>query len=208
MIHVDQKPEPADFDNEVREPGLAFLKSSLGLKKVDWKGREYWRRAIPHLRKAYSSICAYTCHWISVDTGSETVEHFLPKSKYPDLAYDWANYRLVCSRMNGRKGDHEDVLDPFLVRDGMFELTFPGMLVRPCNGLPRNEREAVEKTIARLKLNDDETSVRARLKYVLLYCSGDIPLRFLRQHAPFIAKELARQGLEDAAVLSRVMGQT
>jgi hypothetical protein len=208
MIHVDQKPEPADFDEEVREPGLAFLKSRSGSGKVDWKGREYWRLAIPHLRKAYSSICAYTCHWISVDTGSQTVEHFLPKSKHSDLAYDWANYRLVCSRMNGRKGDHEDVLDPFLVRDGMFQLIFPAMLVRPCEDLSSDEKEAVEKTIARLKLNDDETSVRARLRYVLLYCSGDITLRFLGQHAPFIAKELARQGLEDTAVLSGVMGQT
>jgi len=99
-------------------------------------------------------------------------------------------------------------LDPFLVRDGMFQLTFPAMLVRPSGDLARDEREAVEKTIARLRLNDDETSVRARLQYVLLYCSGDISLRFLRQHAPFIAKELAREALEDAAALSRIMSQT
>ena len=44
-----------------------------------------------------------------------TIDHFRPKSKYPKLAFVWSNYRLAGQAINMRKGDSEDVVDPFTV---------------------------------------------------------------------------------------------
>ena len=52
------------------------------------------------------------------------MEHFAPKKKHPDHAYIWENYRLVCTVMNSRKRDFENVLDPFEVEDGWFQIQF------------------------------------------------------------------------------------
>ena len=35
-----------------------------------------------------------------------------------------SNYRLVCGTLNSRKGTFE-VLDPFMIEDGWFEIDFP-----------------------------------------------------------------------------------
>ena len=53
-------------------------------------------------------------YWIPPVTGGRSVEHFAPKKKHRDFAYEWDNHRLVCSVMNSRKRDFEDVLDPLL----------------------------------------------------------------------------------------------
>ncbi|MDE0330702.1 MAG: hypothetical protein OXL41_02450 [Nitrospinae bacterium] len=204
MIFVAQQPEPDDFDENVRQPGQQFLFANPNPTSKEFAAHAYWREAAGALRSAYGEICAYTCHWISPDTGWQTVEHFVPKSVDPQRAYDWSNYRLVCGRLNGRKGDHQDILDPFVIAGVMFVLDFPSMLVKPRQDLPQPDKEAVLQTISRLKLNDDDTCVAARLNYVVDYCEGDISLDFLRRHAPFIFRELERQELRDR--LRQVMG--
>ena len=144
---------------------------------------------------AYMGICAYTCHWIAYDTGFATVDHFVAKSVEPGLAYEWSNYRLACGRMNGRKGNHEDVLDPFRLARRVFELNFPSLLIVPSGEDAGDLLAQAESTIARLGLND-ELSVKARLGYVRDYCASDISLVFLECNAPFIFREIVRQKLE------------
>jgi hypothetical protein len=110
MIRVQLQPEPPEFDQAVRQPGMAYLKRHPNPTSNQWKSHSYWRKIIPQLRKSYREICAYCCHWIPPDTGSNTVEHFHPKDKYPKQAYEWDNYRLISGTLNGRKGTREDVL--------------------------------------------------------------------------------------------------
>ena len=110
MIHIDQREEPADFDNLVRRKGQRFLLLNPHPTSKQWRNRRYWRDIASELHDTYDGICAYSCHWIPYDTGTDTVEHFRPKALFPEDAYEWRNYRLVCATLNGRKGLHEDVL--------------------------------------------------------------------------------------------------
>lgn len=194
MIRVEPVPEPANFNTNVRQPGLAYLNTQPPGIAVDFSGREYWRRALSELGSAYRSICAYTCHWIAFDTGSDTVEHFIAKSLHPELAYEWSNFRFVCGRLNGRKGAHTDVVDPFAVVDGMFEIQFPSLQITAGEQLLPADREVAESTINRLKLND-ERCIRARQTYLLEFRDQQISFDYLARHAPFLAKELERQGI-------------
>jgi hypothetical protein len=203
VIRVEPQPEPADFDGLVRQPGKAFLKEVPSPTSKQWTGRSYWRKVVATLHDVYGGICAYSCHWIPHDTGGKTVEHFRPKSLYPQEAYEWSNYRLVCATLNGRKGDYEGVLDPFEIEDGWFVLDFPSMLVKPAADLEAGLRAKVLATRNRLKLNDDESCVKARLRYVRLYCEmRNLP--YLHREAPFIAREIERQRLVDT--LPDIMG--
>lgn len=193
MIPVTLQPEPANFDKDVRRPGDRYLAATPA--PSNWKNREYWRKVIPELRSSYQSVCAYSCHWIARDTGADTVEHFIPKSINPALAYQWDNYRFVCSRLNGRKGVHQDVLDPFALQQDWFVLAFPSLLVAANPDLDGGQKDLVKATIDRLQLNDDETCVKARLDWLMPYCDGETDFPYLQRRAPFIAYELQRQAL-------------
>lgn len=91
-----------------------------------------------------------------------SVDHFVPKSRRPDLAYEWSNYRLALPQVNSYKGDSTDVIDPFVVHEGWFVLDFPSCLVRPALALPSATTEQIEKTVQVLKLNDADHFVQER----------------------------------------------
>lgn len=196
MIKVKLANEPTSFDSNVRKRGNSYIKRFNVGEKIDFTGHEYWRLALNDLHDAYSSICAYTCHWIAPDTGSDTVEHFRPKSRYPNEAYEWKNYRLVCGRLNGRKGDNEDVIDPFKITKGMFEIDFPSLQIRPGKKLSAAKEAIAMSSIQRLKLND-ERCIRARQSYAESFRDGHISFDYLKKQAPFLALELERQGVRD-----------
>ena len=88
MIHVEPQPEPKKFDVLVRRPGHKYLTSKPTLNSKEWERHSYWRKILPELHSSYRGICAYSCHWIPYDTGADTVEHFLPKDRHPQQAYE------------------------------------------------------------------------------------------------------------------------
>lgn len=186
MIRVEPKPEPPDFDANVRQPGkLATSEDELPV---------LWRRCLPDLYDAYGGICAYACTWIPPLTGGRSVDHFAPKSAHPDLAYEWSNYRLVCSVMNARKREFEDVIDPFDIPPGeqWFELELAFLQVRPAAGLDPVRSDQAQHTIDRLKLNDPECQ-RARLSWYEPYLAGECAMTLLERRSPFVAQEVRRQ---------------
>jgi hypothetical protein len=194
VIPIRQKPEPRNFDQTVRQPGQDFLRSKPAPKKNEWKGKDYWRFCLADLHESYGGICAYSAQWIPLDTGLASVDHYQPKSIAPNLAYEWANFRLVSFKLNSRKRSYIDVLDPFTLADNSFELDFPSLLVKPGQNLAGSDRDKVLITIKRLKLNY-ESSIKSRFSWLELYC-GNHDFHFLQKTAPFIAYELRRQGLE------------
>ncbi len=186
MIKVVPAPESATFDSKVRQPGLRALARK-------GKIRPYWTRALDDLMAAYHEICAYSCFRIHPITGARSADHFAPKPKDRDNIYEWSNYRLVCSRLNSSKRDFGDVLDPFEIEDGWFQLELLGYRVKPSPALDASKRTQVQDTITRLKLNAP-LFYNERIKVAEQYLSGDISLRILEENAPFVAKELRRQG--------------
>ncbi len=199
MIPVQIQPKPDTFFEKVEKPGKKFLTSNPNPKGAEWEHCNYWKKIEKELYDAYSGICAYSCTWISRVTGGKTVEHFKPKSKYPQEAYRWENYRLVCLLLNGRKRDFEDVLDPFTLQDGWFVIDFPSFMIFPGDRLSSDEAEQVNKTVKRLRLNEDEDCIKEREKWVQDYIIGEISFSHLEKKAPFLAQELKRQELIDTS---------
>ena len=194
MIPVRPEPEYREFDFEVRKPGRAFLKKNPRPSNKDFRKHNYWTKATGNLKAAYSSLCAYTSLRL-VDAGS--VDHFRPKIKHPALAYEWSNYRFARQKINQRKGETEDVIDPFKVKSGWFVLDLPSCLIRPGYGLNRKTRDRVKTTIDILKLNADDNLVQERCDLLVYLAQGDVTLNFLDQHYPFLAVEVRRQGVEN-----------
>ncbi len=195
MMRVMLQPEPSTFPAKVRRPGTAFLSQTPHPTAAQWRTRNYWVRVLPEMHEAYGGICSYSCHWIPLDTGARTIEHFVAKTTAPRLAYEWSNYRLVCSTLNGRKGIHEDVLDPFELSEHAFVLDFPSLLIKPNTTLSSELTAQVNASIVRLGLNDEGTCLKSRVKWLSDYCTVPFSLAYLHDHAPFIASELQRQQL-------------
>lgn len=197
MIRVEPAREPDDFDDRVRQPGARALRA----RRKDLP--THWRRCLPQLRAAYDDTCACLGMRIHPATGAATVDHFVPKSKTPKLAYEWSNFRLAAQAMNTNKGAHRDVLDPFVIQDGWFVLDVGTFKVLPGPGLGAARRKQIRETIDRLKLND-ATFCQAREEYHDRYLGlaepvrgaerEPLPFSWLRAECPFVASELARLG--------------
>ena len=199
MMRVHPAPEPDAFDEMVRQPGRPALDRLAAEKYSGSKeavpAREFpphWRKSLDDLLAAYQRICSYLCLYIPRGTGARSVDHMVPKSLAWDQSYEWNNYRLACSLMNSRKGDAVHVLDPFEVEDGWFALELVAFQVLPADGLPDPTATAVDDTIRRLRLNDEECC-GAREEYAEEYWRENVTFDYVKRRAPFVASELCRQ---------------
>lgn len=198
MIRVAAQPEPANFDQDVRAPGLLALarlaETHGSIESIPAAALPpHWQKCLNQLHDAYAGICAYMCHRIPRTTGARTADHYVPKSMAAADAYEWSNYRLACSRMNARNHVAADVLDPFEIDDGWFWLKFYGFQVRPARGLDPQLRERVQHSIDRLRLNDHDC--RRDRSDVFRHYQETQSFSWLLSEAPFIAREVERQGL-------------
>jgi len=211
VIKVQLADEPPDFDTLVRQPGLRAIAELAGEQSGKRRGRPrkpaatsrngippekfppYWTKVLDELMTAYHEVCAYSCFRIHRVTGSASVDHFAAKSRAWDRVYEWSNYRLCCGRMNARKREFSDVLDPFEVGDDWFQLELVGFQVLPNPNLSPLQRAAIEETIGRLNLNDHDCR-HGRQERAEQYWRQEVSLRILTREAPFVARELMRQG--------------
>jgi hypothetical protein len=191
MIRVQPKPEYVGFDVQVRRPGAAFLAVIPNPTSAQFKKKNYWNRAARELHAAYSGICAYTAMYLA-DQGS--VDHFLPKTIHPHLAYEWNNFRLASGRVNSTKGNLAGILDPFQIQDDWFHMDVPMCLLKPNPALGKALRDQVANTINTLRLNQDDNYVQERCNILMDFAREDVSLGFLQRRYPFLAKEVNRQG--------------
>lgn len=198
MIYVERQPEPPNFDEKVRQKGLAYLrKFNLPLDKPIPSGtklQDYWRDCLDDLYSSYGGICAYLAIHFERVTGGGVVEHFLPKSKRTDLIYEWSNYRLASSIVNSCKSDYVDILDPFEIEDDWFCLEFVTGRIYPNPNIESALQNEVQVTIDRLKL-DNEMNRKMRVKHYQDYHNGEYPAQYLKRISPFVYKEANRQNL-------------
>lgn len=192
MIKVEPKPEPADFDKKVRVPGRAFLARVPRPATKQFRKNDFWKAVLQDLKAAYGSICAYSCVWIP---GNCSVDHFHPKRRRPDLAYEWSNYRLSHDRINSIKGDSTDVLDPFHIQNGWFALDIATLWVTANASLQSHVKGPVQTTINVLRLNDDQW-VQMRFEILRSYLDKELTITYLQRMYPFIAAEIQRQGVQ------------
>jgi len=203
MIRVQAPPPPPFYEARVRARGEAFLKANPFPTRDDWQRHRYWSRIHPYLHKRLRGICSYCASFTphrrapaSVDHTS--IDHFVPKSRNRNLAYEWTNLRLCRTRLNHRKADFEDVLDPYTVQDGWFRLSFTTFVLFPDPTLPEDRQQQVRDTISRLELNDDDTYVNERALAVYSYADDRLSLTELGRFYPFIAAEMVSQDFDVA----------
>ena len=197
MIGVARAQEPENFETKVGVRGKRLLRTYKLRPPVEskfWKGKEHWRDALDELGDSYGWVCAYAAMRIERVTGSRSVEHFRPISKYPSLAYDWNNFRLVCGLMNGRKGNDEDVLDPFEITGRVFDLNAFSGEIRLHDECPRRFKSLARSTIQRLKL-DDARCNKARLEHIDSILKRDWSEAESKRQSPFVFSRLREQGL-------------
>lgn len=84
------------------------------------------------------------------------VEHFAPKSLYPEKAFDWLNLLPACRKCNGTKGDHDTVAEPII---NPYEEDPEKYLFYDCAIIvskdDSDDFNKSERTISVLRLNDD-----------------------------------------------------
>jgi uncharacterized protein (TIGR02646 family) len=197
MMRISRKAEPPDFHTKVRAKGQTFLNANPHVPPVPltfWRGKGYWTLAKSDLRESYSWICAFAAMRIEEVTGSKTVEHFKPKAIYPDSAYEWSNFRLVCGELNGRKGDYEDVMDPFTMPPFAFDLNpFSGEVFVHARCPVRSRLKALS-TIKRLKLNAP-SFCKNRGRHINAILRGGWDEQHAVEQSPFVFLRLREQGL-------------
>ena len=120
MLPVKPHPEPQQFDKLVRQPGRCFLANTKSPTSSQWSKHNYWKHIHDPMWNFYSGICMYCATFTPQRQASKTtsIDHFKPKKDFPQLAYEWSNYRLCRRLLNHKKDRHTDVLDPFQIKKG------------------------------------------------------------------------------------------
>ena len=115
-----------------------------------------------------------------------TVDHFRSYRTNPALAYEWANYRYASAWINSAKKAN-DVLDPYEVGEGWFEVLLPSLQLVATDKVPPGYKALVERTMKFLPLSNDERVVKQRQSWYEIYREGRLSLGLLRDFAPLIA---------------------
>jgi hypothetical protein len=150
-----------------------------------------WRRVSSELRTAFQELCGYTAMWIS----EGTVDHFVSRSEDRTLAFEWGDFRYASASINSSKSalrSHQ-VLDPFDVGEGWFEVILPSCQMVITSHCPPEYADRAQNMLKRLKLGDGEDIVRVRLEWYRMYCDGELSLEGLARKAPLIAQAVRKQ---------------
>jgi hypothetical protein len=181
MIHVEPPGEPADFEERVRIPCNRWLSNNQHSNDFP----DHWKHCFGALAEGFDHLCGYSAMHVA-ETGA-VVDHYLCKSNHRNLTYEWSNYRYASSRINSRKGACDDqVLDPFEVEDGWFEVQLGSWQLIMTAEIPDGKREVAQHTMDRLWLQTGRDVINHRRKYYKLFLEGVLTTTALRCVAPLI----------------------
>jgi len=199
LINVKRYPPPANYNVKVKNKGQKFLNSNPNPTASEFKRHAYWKEIHKYMHNSYSGICAYCASWTPKNSMSNTdhtsIDHFIPKSKLPSMAYEWDNFRLCRIKLNVNKSDSLDVMDPLFIRNGWFIIDFTSFLIRPSSEEPAWIQGQVNASINRLQLNVNEY-VNERRRIIFMYACDRITLVNVKERYPFIASEIQRQDFD------------
>lgn len=86
-----------------------------------------------HLRADTQEHCSYCDQIITYETADEQLDHFQPKSDYPELAFTWSNLFLSCTECNSEKSNR---FSQHLLRTDEAEYSFLRFFIyNPVNGI-------------------------------------------------------------------------
>jgi hypothetical protein len=141
MIPVKPVPEPVEFETRARQPGKTWLAQNPDAQRP----RDYWSSFRDLLAEGFAGRCGYT----AMLAPEGTIDHFRSWKSHPELAYEWSNYRYAGYWANCGKKKAREVLDPYEVGEGWFEVLLPSLQMVVTNKVPEQYRSLVEKCIRR-----------------------------------------------------------
>lgn len=185
-------PEPNWFDINCRQNGLAWLGKNPDCKRP----KDFWSPFRLELAKGFSDRCGYGAMWIS----SGTVDHLVSVNANKALAYEWSNYRYVEGWINSCKNKRieAEILDPFVVESGWFEILLPSLQLVISDTIPAAFKQRAENTLNWLHLRDDERILKQRRAWYQQYQEDGLSLEGLRKKAPLIAAAVEKQSAATA----------
>lgn len=189
MIPVKPVAEPVEFDTRVRQPGKTWLAQNPEANRP----RDYWSLFRDTLAEGFAGRCGYTAMYVP----SGTVDHYRSWKTHPELAYEWSNYRYAEFWANCVKKTRE-VLDPYEVGEGWFEVLLPSLQLVPTSKVPHEHRAIVEQTLRVLPIAHDERVIRLRRRWYDMYLQGELTLEGLRKVAPLIAAAVEKNAAKEA----------
>ena len=186
MIRFARVPEPADFDKSAKAPGTRWLAAHPDAERP----KDFWTPFKGVLAQGFRNLCAYSAMYEPVGT----VDHFVSCHEDLSKAYEWGNYRYCAAWINSSKGNAPagDLLDPFDIGTGWFELHLPSLQLRVSDAIPDEFRERAEYVLDRLHLRNDERVMRQRREWYRMYQCGELSLAGLEGKAPLIAAAINR----------------
>ena len=87
MIHVPPVPEPRDFDEKGRAPGLEWIETHPEARRP----KDYWTPFKWALAQGFQNRCAYCALYEPIGT----VDHFVSWHEDRSQTYTWENYPLL-----------------------------------------------------------------------------------------------------------------
>lgn len=97
MHYVDRGPEPRGlkkYRDEYTQRWVEYYEQGIGSKPSD----SHWSKFHKKLGKIFSFLCGYC------ERGCKgEVDHFRPKSRFPQNVYDWSNWVFSCHDCNNIK---------------------------------------------------------------------------------------------------------
>ena len=171
MRWIDRGPAPATVAGYAEQftPGwVEHYRQNRGQAPPDSFWREY--RADLGARSNYE--CWYCGRQCAAAAGekSPTVDHFRPRSKFPELTYQWSNWVFSCRRCNGYKADRwpetgygnatgfgyvdPGAADPAARPEQCFDYDGHNGHIEPRENLSERDNRKATDTIRDLRLND------------------------------------------------------
>lgn len=160
MIKINRTEKPAELTEEVQQELTDEFKRD--------KTRNVWNK--PYIRNALFKMSNGKCCYCEVKLAEEGkdmhVEHFHPKSKYPDEVVNWENLLPACKRCNGKKSTHdtyeEEIINPCI--DNPKDYLYMSNYWYKCKNNSEEDRKKAKDTIDVLSLNDLDGLIMPRFK--------------------------------------------
>ena len=149
MHWVDRGEEPTALEpiRLQRTPGWVAHYSQFNIPRIGKPPRDNgWNEFLDTLGDRFYWLCGYCEDW-----GKLQVDHFRPKSKFPDLVYVWSNWVLSCIGCNFTKRDKwpsGGYVDPCENVDSAHPESFFRFDMMSKEILPRDDQSEQRKSIA------------------------------------------------------------
>lgn len=158
MIHVNRSDKPVELSDEVQKELTAQYKADNN--KVVW-GMPFIRKA---LLKMSNNKCVYCECLVGKGTVDMHVDHFQPKSIYPDLVVVWDNLLPSCPDCNRAKSSLDTKVYPIINPSEVDPHDYFYMFNYRYKSKDPNIDSIASRTIDILQLNDSSKKVIKRFE--------------------------------------------